>query len=138
LRLLTSKVSFSILVCFFTGVLSETGSIPFLCSRINSAWSYANDGWFIDSSGAIRNYSFALNDRIGYVRETDTLPSKMYNAFLVHSTPSERTVPRDTLLSKVALIESAGSGVGNNDERRQIGDESYRHFTKQVSDSKFS
>jgi hypothetical protein len=85
--------------------------IPFLCSRVNYAWGYTYDGWLIDSSGAIRSYSFSEADSIGYVRQTDTLPSKIYDKLLAHSTPTEKKVPLDTLLSKITFIESASSGI---------------------------
>jgi hypothetical protein len=111
MRLFTSKVFFSVLVCFITCALSEKGSILFLCSQTNYAWGYTHKGWFIDSSGAIRNYSFAQSDSIGYVWDTVALPSKMFDKLLDKSTPTGKKVSLDTLLSKLTLIESASSGI---------------------------
>jgi hypothetical protein len=111
MRIFSLKVFFAILVCYLTCALCEKGVISFLCTSANYAWGYIHEGWFIDSSGVIRNYQFAQSDSAGYVSETDTLPSKIYDMILAHSTPSGKSVPPDTLRSKTACIESALSGT---------------------------
>ncbi len=90
---------------------SEKPPVPFLCSRLNYAWGYTHNGWLIDSSGAIRSYSFTKADSIGYIGLTDTLPFKVHEKLLAKSTPTGKKVSVDTLLSKLALIEPASGGT---------------------------
>jgi hypothetical protein len=114
MRAVFVKRLFGVVACCILSTFAaweEKPPILFLNSRINYAWGYAHDGWLIDSSGAIRNYNFTEADSIGYVRETDTLPSKIYNKLLAKSTPTEKKVPPDTLLSKWMLIKSESSGI---------------------------
>jgi|WetSurMetagenome_2_1015567.scaffolds.fasta_scaffold20517_2 hypothetical protein len=111
MRFFTSRMFFSILVCYLSCALCEQGPVLFLCSKINYAWGYFHEGWYIDTSGVIHNYSFSQSDSVGYARENDTLPSKIYDMLLAHSTPSGKSVTPDTLRSKTACIESAGGGI---------------------------
>jgi hypothetical protein len=91
--------------------LSDKPPVLFLNSVINYAWDYRHSGWLIDSSGAIRTYAFTKSDSVGYIRQTDTFPSKMYDQLLSHSTLTTKKIPLDTLRSKMTLIESASSGI---------------------------
>jgi hypothetical protein len=85
--------------------------ILFLVSRVNNAWGYMHEGWFVDSCGAVRNYQFAAADSVGYFSLTDSLPMRVRNRLIAKSTPTTKKIPMDTLLSKTALIEAAGAGA---------------------------
>jgi hypothetical protein len=99
------------LTCYVPCVSGEIPAVPFLCSRVNYAWGYDNAGWFIDSSGAVHSYTFTQSDSVGYGALMDTLPLKMYDKLLAKSTLTGKKVSRDTLLSKLTLIEPASSGI---------------------------
>jgi len=111
MRIFTLKVFFLLLGCFLVYAQSAKGPICFLCSRMNAAWGYTNNGWFIDSSGAICNYSFAQSDSVGDVWDTIIVPSKMYDKLLAKSTPTGKKISLDTLQSKLTLIGSARNGI---------------------------
>jgi hypothetical protein len=116
MRAVSAKMLLLIVACCISSAIAvweEKPPVLFLNSRINYAWGYVHEGWLIDSSGAIRNYNFTEADSIGYVRQTDTLPSKIYNKLklLAKSTPTGKNISPDTLLSKWKLIKSESSGI---------------------------
>lgn len=111
MRLFTSKIFFSVLICYLAQALCEKGAILFLCSRTNYAWGYTHEGWFIDSSGAIRDYSFTKSDSVRYVELNNNLPSRIYDKILTKSVLIGKSVHIDTLLFMQDLIEPARNGI---------------------------
>ena len=96
--------------CFIVAA-AEKPSVLFLGTRANYAWGYGHSGWLIDSSGAVRTFTLALSDSVGYFNQSDTMPMRIYNKLLAKITPAGRTIPADTLLSMQALIEPASEGI---------------------------
>ncbi len=111
MRTIILTMSFFMAIGGFFHAMSEKLPVLFLSSRVNYAWGYVHEGFLIDSSGDIRNYSFTRADSIKYVNSSDTLPSRIYEQLFAKSTPTGKKVNADTLLSMQALLESAGTGV---------------------------
>jgi hypothetical protein len=74
---------------------------------INYAWGFVHQGWLIDSTGHIRNYTIKLSDSMEYKPLNQAYLEKLLSL----SSATGKSVPLDTLKRKAALLPSASQGI---------------------------
>jgi hypothetical protein len=124
-----------LILLLFDAALSIDQKLPVLFSRtyVNEAAGYYHKGWLIDSSGAIRNFSFSLSDSMRNVWLSDPpmsfcdhppstfqcpdkiswrkLPVNYCRKMISLSKATDRKVSRETLAAMQTLIAPASTGV---------------------------
>lgn len=100
------QVSFFFLSLYSFVFAENKSPVAFTVEFVNQAWVFAHKGWLIDSSGNIRNFNFSRSDSMINKPYSTTHLNKMYSL----STPSGKTVPKDSLKSKVNLLKEAAKG----------------------------